>query len=292
MSMHSKVEPTLDNFACFILTHGRPKEVVTYKSLRKWGYTGKIYIICDDEDPTLDEYKKLFGDQVIVFNKDEALQLFDLMTNEDKRGGAVYARNVCFNIAKNLGLQYFCELDDDYREFQWRYEEDNKLRLTYPIDLDSAFLEAVRFLNLSDDIYSVAFAQGGDFIGGLNGSGYKQKLRRKCMNSWICDVDKVFTFNGIMNDDVNAYTSWGSRGGLFFTLNQLMVNQPDTQTRSGVTTDMYLDDGTYMKSFYTVLQCPSFVKVSIMGDSHYRIHHHVDTEHGYPKILSDKYKKL
>ena len=46
-----------NGFVAFILTHGRPDRVLTYEKLRKHGYTGKIYIVCDDEDKTLPEYR-------------------------------------------------------------------------------------------------------------------------------------------------------------------------------------------------------------------------------------------
>ena len=49
------------NIAVFILSHGRPYNVITYKTLRKSGYTGKIYIIVDDEDKTINEYKSIFN---------------------------------------------------------------------------------------------------------------------------------------------------------------------------------------------------------------------------------------
>ena len=38
------------NYAVFILSHGRPDNVITYQTLRKCGYTGRIFIIVDDED--------------------------------------------------------------------------------------------------------------------------------------------------------------------------------------------------------------------------------------------------
>ena len=37
-----------DNFAIFILSHGRPDEVFTVKTLQKVGYTGKYYFIIDN----------------------------------------------------------------------------------------------------------------------------------------------------------------------------------------------------------------------------------------------------
>ena len=70
-----------------------------------------------------------------------------------------------------------------------------------------------------------------------------------------------------------------------------MIDQPETQQVKGGMTDMYLGNGTYMKSFYTVLCCPSFCSVTMMGDRHYRIHHGIEWENAVPKIISDKYKK-
>ena len=37
-------------FAAFILTHGRADDVLTYDTLRRCGYTGKIYLLVDNED--------------------------------------------------------------------------------------------------------------------------------------------------------------------------------------------------------------------------------------------------
>ena len=42
-----------DDFAVFILSHKRADRVLTVESLKKCGYTGKYYIICDNEDPQL-----------------------------------------------------------------------------------------------------------------------------------------------------------------------------------------------------------------------------------------------
>lgn len=47
-----------NDFAVFILTHGRADNVVTVPAIKKAGYTGKIYFIIDDEDEQAEEYKK------------------------------------------------------------------------------------------------------------------------------------------------------------------------------------------------------------------------------------------
>ena len=45
-------------FCAFILSHGRPDKVYTYKALQASGYTGDIIILCDNEDKTIHQYRK------------------------------------------------------------------------------------------------------------------------------------------------------------------------------------------------------------------------------------------
>lgn len=106
-----------NGFVAFILTHGRPDRVLTYEKLRKHGYTGKIYIVCDDEDKTLPEYRKRFGD-VLVFSKSEIAKTFDEGDNFGDRRAIIYARNACFELARQIGATHFIELDDDYTYFK------------------------------------------------------------------------------------------------------------------------------------------------------------------------------
>jgi hypothetical protein len=58
------------DFAVFILTHGRPDNVKTLSTLKKCGYTGKIYFIVDNEDKTIEQYQKNYGiENVKIFDK-------------------------------------------------------------------------------------------------------------------------------------------------------------------------------------------------------------------------------
>ena len=41
-----------DDFAVFILTHGRANNMHTYKALQKAGYTGKVIFVLDDVSGT------------------------------------------------------------------------------------------------------------------------------------------------------------------------------------------------------------------------------------------------
>ena len=109
----------MNDFCVFILTHGRPN-VITYKTLQTCGYTGLVYLVVDDEDSTVDQYKRVYGDKVLVFSKKEVAKTFDEGDNFENRKVIVYARNVCFRLAQEVGVRYFIELDDDYHGFAFK----------------------------------------------------------------------------------------------------------------------------------------------------------------------------
>lgn len=281
-----------NNFAAFILTHGRADNVITYETLKKTGYTGKIYIVIDNEDKTSKDYYDRFGDKVVVFDKKKISKTFDEADNFNDRRSIVYARNACFNIAKKLGIKYFIQLDDDYTTFRFAANDKGEYitQNTSISNLDAIFTAMLNFYK-STDIHSIAMAQGGDFIGGENSRVFKEKLARKCMNSFICSTDRPFQFSGRINEDVNTYTHKSSLGYKFFTIASVRLEQKQTQSNDGGMTDIYLDNGTYIKSFYSVIFQPSSVTISLMGNKNLRLHHRVNWNATTPVILDEKYKK-
>lgn len=279
------------DFAVFILTHGRADNVATMRALLKGGYTGKWYMIIDNEDEMADRYRENFGaDHVIVFDKQAAYDRADTMDNFNNHRAIIYARNESFRIAKELGLNYFLMLDDDYKEIDYRYENEGKLSAKPARNMDRLFEGMIQFLDATGAA-TVAFAQGGDFVGGLAGGNYKKGLLRKAMNSLFCRTDRPIDFRGTMNEDVTTYTMLGSRGRLFFTLCDMCVIQIPTQSLDGGMTEAYRETGTYVKTFYSVMAMPSCIKVSMMYTSHKRVHHRINWECCVPKILHERYRK-
>ena len=67
-----------DDFAVFILSHGRSYNVLTVNTLIKYGYTGKWYIIIDNEDDQADAYFCKYGkEHVIMFDKEKFMQMIN-----------------------------------------------------------------------------------------------------------------------------------------------------------------------------------------------------------------------
>ncbi len=275
-----------DTFAVFILTHGRPDNVITYKTLQRCGYTGRLYLVIDNEDKTRDQYVANYGaDTVVIFDKKAEADACDEGNNFDERRTITMARNACFTIAATLGVTHFIELDDDYKQFKFRFE--NKLGYEAVVkDIDRLFSSFLKFYS-STNILSIALSQGGDHIGGFSNT----KLKRKCMNSFLCSTERPFRFIGAMNEDVNTYTTLGSRGGLFFTFTSAQLDQKESQQQAGGITDMYLRFGTYCKAFTTVMMQPGSVKVSMMNSSNPRLHHLIKWKSTVPCIIRATHKK-
>ena len=274
----------MDNkdFAVFILTHGRPDNIKTLKSLNKSGYTGRIYYIVDNEDKTAEKYKENFGEEFVkIFDKKALADQVDEGNNFDERRTITHARNASFQIAREIGIKYFVQLDDDYGSFLYRYERGLTIK-----SIDRVFDLFIDFYK-STNAKSIAFSQGGDHIGGFAGT----KLKRKCMNSFFCSTDREFQFIGAMNEDVNTYTTLGSRGDLFFTFTSIQLNQEPTQSQKSGITYMYLRYGTYCKAFTTIMMMPSSVKVSMMNSNNPRLHHSIKWINTTPMIISENNKK-
>ena len=288
------------DYCVFILTHGRPEKVITFNTLRKSGYTGPIYLVVDNEDNCARDYIAKFGaDNVVIFDKRETAKHFDEFDNFNDRRTIVYARNECFQIAKKLGYKYFIQLDDDYETFAYRMcsldEIDkygswvcignrNQNGVTFNKMINATFT-----LFKVIDCKSFAFSQGGDWMQKFDGT--LAFSRRKAMNTFFCATDRQFDFLGRINEDVNTYTWYQSQGNLFLTIPLIQIKQKQTQTNKGGMSDVYLNQGTYIKSFYTIMCSPSCVKIKIMGSSNRRMHHKVEWDYAVPMLIDDRHRK-
>ena len=188
------------DYAVIIPTHGRYDRVFTIDSLRKSGYTGDIYLLCDDEDKQLEQYKEKYGDKVIVFSKDEYIGKFDKMDNFGNKACVVYARNAMWDAAKKLGLKFFIVADDDYTALEYRITADGGYYAKKIKNADGVFAAYVNFLKTSG-VDTVCFAQGGDYIGGKDNSKVKNgfKVSRKMMNLYFFSADKPIEFTAEAN---------------------------------------------------------------------------------------------
>lgn len=279
----------MNNTAVFILSYKRPYKVLTYNLLKSLNYNGEIYIVASDDDPSLNEYIEKFKTNLIVFSKENARDITDLCDNWENRKLVVFARNQIYRIAKNLRLKYFCVLDDDYDRFSYRRCFGNTLKGFKVKDINTIMESCFNYLDKTENLDCFAWCQDGDFIGGA--SAFEDiGCKRKIMNAYFFKTERPIRFLGSINEDLNASVYEGQRGKVFFTINDISIHQLLTQQNAGGLTDAYLDSGTYIKSFYSVIVAPNCVKVSALGNKDLRIHHKVKWSNACPKIIREEVK--
>jgi hypothetical protein len=241
------------------MVHGRPNKMWTYNTLRKSGYTGEVYFVADNLDSTLHLYKEKYGDKLIVFDKEKAAQESDAGDNSGDLRSTLYAVNTIPKLAEERGVKYFMIMCDDYTQFQYSFNSNWEFKSSQVRDLDKV-IEGLLEFYINTPTTTIAFAQGGDFMGGQHGSRAEPKLLRKAMNTFLCSTERPFKFMGRLNEDVTTYVNLGQKGKLFFTTTMIKVIQTMHQSQESGLTDVYLDYGTYVKSFFTVMYNPSVLK--------------------------------
>ena len=278
-----------NDFAVFILSHGRADTISTYRALRDGGYTGRTYVVIDNEDDQEELYRQKFGDDIIQFDKRDYLEKTDLGDLDTDRRIGVFARNFIQDEAKRLGYKFHLQLDDDVHGFTYRFAHGKVLRALHCYHLDEVFSGMVEYMK-ETPITSLSFALSAYNMGGVDGS-IKDGMTRKTMTTFLMRADDVQYFHMRMNDDITTSLINGMRGKLYYSYLPIEVEVDKTQVKAGGMTDIYQKNGTYRKSFYSVMCCPSCVKVSAMGITDYRIHHTISWNNAVPKLLSERWCK-
>lgn len=273
----------------YILSHNRPDNIPTVEALKKSNNTLPIFLVVGDDDPQLEKYKKIH-DNLIIFNK-TSIDI-DSMSNFNEMGAPLFARKYIEDHAKQNNIENYVMLDDDYNIFGLRYTTGDKTLHQKRIqNITEVFNFFFQIQNSMKKNIQLSFGQNGDYIGGADSRLYKKGVLYKCMNVFICHKDYPIPFQGIFNDDLNGGLNLVKKGIIPITIKGFTINQEQTQLFEGGLTHAYRKYGTYVKSFYSIMLCPTAVKIQVMGSVNYRLHHQVQTEHAIPKIIQEKYKK-
>ena len=297
-------------YCIFIISYKRAEfcRENTYRVLNIFKHNAPIYIICSDDDPTLEDYYRIYGkDNVLVFNKLDINERYKIdladcyYGKNNKLISTVWCRTVQFEFAKKKGFEYFITLDDDYTSFESRLISYNKGRYMLRrirevfryVDFDTVAELMFRIIDSQPYISCVCFAQNGDFIGGISNYLIRFGYKFKAMNFIYGTTKKMFKYVGRMNEDVNKYLLDNNRGKLSLTLSDINLDQVTTQKAKGGMTDIYKNFGTWTKSFYSVIHNPSAVKIDTIGNHRetFRIHHLINYDRCTPKILNERYCK-
>ena len=275
-----------DDFAIFILSHGRADTMTTAQAILNAGYTGKWFVIIDDLDEQKDLYIENYGERVIVFDKKLWDEKTDTITNTGDLRSVVFARNASYEIARDMGLNFFAEFDDDLTVFRFRYDESGTLKGKKIINLDSVIEAMIEFQAYSKAV-SVGFACDGGFIGGTEGK-FKQGILRSVHQAFILRTDMPIEFKGLINEDGIVTEYCNSTGKLALEITCITQMSPVRSRNSGGLQDLYKANDEYVRAFYSVIAYPNNLKIFERKGS---IALKRKSDLAIPKIVNERWKK-
>lgn len=275
------------DFACIVISHGRP-DCSTVKVLRECGYTGKIYIVVDDEDETLPDYLAKYGDDVHVFHKEENFDTGDL---GGSKACGVFARNQCLKVAEKNRLTYYLELDDDLEILAYRYNDAGHLRGIKAKGIDRLFDGICEYFDEAP-VQCLGFGNAVDYIGGVP-TFESGTANRTVMNSFFLRVANKIQWRSRNSDDIITVVDEAQKGhaGFRFTpvMNKFDVWIPKRKSdASGGSISMYNSEGSYKLRFYAVLFHPDCILIRQTESGYDCL---TRANNAYPKIISSRFKK-
>lgn len=277
-----------EKFCIFILSYGRADYIKTYEKIKEAGYTGEIYVIVDDSDEDLNKYKKKFKSELLIFNKEEYMKKVDYMNNNKEMKSVVYARNYCMDIARKMGYKYILQMDDDFTSFDYRYIIKDKIKSKKIKNMDGIIKAFITFLK-EDKISMLAFGNSSHFVGGAKNKDVMKGYKKNAFASMFLKTEDDINYIGLMNEDMNCNLEQVKNGKVVLSILRIKLNTPSSKTVEGGLTDIYIDEGKYIRDFYTFMYSPSNINIGIRKD---KIILTVRANNTYPKLIDENLKKV
>ena len=277
-----------NDYAVFIISHKRP-EVGTLKALEKSGYTGDYFIVIDDTDPTIEEYKSRYGEHLLVFNKEEIWEGTDTIDNFKIMTCCTYPRNYCIKAAREKGYKYLVNLDDDIKMFMFRFVQGEKLASSSIKDIGKVFEEYIKFMETAQLTCS-GFIMAGKLIGGR-----KNPLVDSCFYSrpTNCFIMKASTpyFKGTYYEDAIYAIQNNKQGYLTYALMPVVIcgSPPMKNHDGGGMTAAYEEQNEFTQYFHIKVAEPTSIKLKVCNNG--KVKTTFLEKFFVPKILNEEVKK-
>lgn len=270
----------------FIPSYHRPNNLKTVKYFLGIGWDcKKIHVFIDSEADDKADYGEaanILGFNLHVFNMEEARERYDYVHRPSKsRRSAGQARNMFYDKAKELGIDFYMVQDDDTSNYEikkfGRYQ-----RKAYSEEVVETF-EAIKILMKKRKIGLFGISQTGDFIGGEN----KKLLRNKVMNTTFVLTEYIYRGErGYGDDDTSQFVGIMNQGLFTGSLGDgLVLQQTQSAKQKGGLTDLYNECKLLNKALICPIQFPSSIHAEKQKKNGGRIHHHIKNKYLYPRLL-------
>lgn len=276
------------NFAVFILSHGRADRVETYSTLKDLGYTGKIYVVVDDEDTQLGLYQERFPDDLLIFDKQTYIDKTDTLETDRKRSSAVYARNFIEHKAKELCLDAFGMFDDDVLNLRYRWIEDGKIRSMKVYQGLDNILEYYTDYMIQSDFQTISFGNVMTFVGGISNLDQRLSKERLTFQIHIRNTKYPLEWKSVINNDSITELQSIKLGKIWLSIPWIVYDSPVMNTLSGGMKSVYDSLSSFKRAFYATIAEPSCCLPRFRKDK-FSIGR--NNKSAYPMIISGRYKR-
>jgi hypothetical protein len=273
----------------FIPSYHRSDNLKTVNYFLKIGWENKnIHVFIDDETDDIDLYKNESnkkGFNLHIFNMNEARQKFDYVHRPSvSRRSAGQARNMFYDIAKSLNIDFYIVQDDDTNAYEIKYMGKYR-RLANFEDIFNVF-EGIKEFMLRQQLGIFGISQTGDAIGGTN----KKLLRNKVMNTTFINTNFIYRGEkGVQDNDTSQFVGIMNEGLFMGSLGDgLFLKQTPSAKAKGGLTDLYNECKLLNKSLVCVIQFPSAIHAEKQEKNGGRLHHNIKSRYLYPKLIKTK----
>ncbi len=273
----------------FIPSYHRASNLKTVKYFLSIGWDkNKIHVFIDDEADDISEYEDFSekkGFKLHIFNMNESRERYDYIHRpSESRRSAGQSRNMFYDKAKLLGIDFYMVQDDDTSNYQIKYKGKYKGMASFE-DIFNTF-EAVKLFMYKRKIGLFGISQTGDFIGGDN----KKLLRNKVMNTTFVLTKYIYRGErGVQDNDTSQFVGIMNQGLFTGSLGDgLVLQQVQSAKQKGGLTDLYNECKLLNKSLVCPIQFPSSIHAEKQKKNGARLHHHIRNKYLYPRLIKTK----
>jgi hypothetical protein len=270
----------------FIPSYHRSDNLKTVKYFLKIGWDSKkIHVFIDDEADDIKDYELVCNKYVVnlhVFSMDEARKRYDYVHRPSvSRRSAGQARNMFYDKAKELDIDFYMVQDDDTCNYQIKRFGKYKRMANFE-DVFNVF-EGVKEFMFKRKIGLFGISQTGDFIGGVN----EKLLRNKVMNTTFVWTKYIYRGEkGVQDNDTSQFVNIMNEGLFTGSVGDgLVLKQTASATAKGGLTDLYNECKLLNKSLVTPIQLPSAIFAEKQEKNGGRLHHKIKSKYLYPRLL-------
>lgn len=272
----------------FVPSYHRPDNLKTVLYFKKIGWdVKKIHVFIDSEADDKDEYifaSEKLGFNLHIFDMNEARNRYDYIHRPSTaRRSAGQARNMFYDKAKELGINFYMVQDDDTKNYEIKKYGKYQRKASF-YDINNVFLGIKEFM-YKRKIGLFGISQTGDFIGGEN----KKLLRNKVMNTTFILTDYIYRGErGVQDNDTSQFVGVMNNGLFTGSLGDgLVLAQMQSATQKGGLTDLYNECKLLNKSLVCPIQYPSAIFAEKQKKNGARLHHHIKNKYLYPRLLKN-----